>query len=549
VTETATSGCRPHIAVIGGGITGLAAMHTLLRPHPRSGGHLAPRSEGQPTSRSEGQLTLRSAGQLVPRLTLVEADSRLGGKIRSEPIASQRIDVGAESLMARAPAAIELCRELGLERELIAAQQTTTAVWARGGLRELPPGILGGLPDGVGPVLRSGILSPAGLARAALDLLLPRCDWRRDEAVGEIVRRRLGSEALDRLIDPLLGTIYAADCEQLSARATAPQIDRLARAHRSLIRGLRSAESPPPSSGPLFVTLPRGLERIVDRLAERISAAELRLGVRPGPLERTSDGRYALSLSDGSQLRIDGVLIATPADEAAAMLSIVSPLAAMHLRSIRYSSTVVVTLRFPASALSTPPHTAGVLVPAGERIGRRAGERVGRRARERMSRPAGERPLLGACTSLSTKWPHLAEGGEHWLRCSVARGRNAAAMEMRDGALVDQIAAELQETIGLAGRPLDAHVTRWERSLPIYRTGHLERVEHIEGEIERLSGLELAGAAYRGIGVPQCIAQGRAAAQRLLEELGDAARRRPSASPTLAPQERRSDMTQTIELA
>lgn len=541
MTGTATIGCRPHIAVIGGGVTGLSAAHTLLRSRSRSDADLPLRSDGLPS---------RSDEHLAPRVTLVEADGRLGGKIRSEPIASQRIDVGAESLMARAPAAIELCRELGLERELIAAQQTTTAVWTRGGLRELPPGILSGLPDGVGPVLRSRILSPAGLARAALDLLLPRCDWRGDESVGAIVRRRLGSQALDRLIDPLLGTIYAADCDDLSARATAPQIDRLARAHRSLICGLRSVEPPPSCGGPLFVTLPGGLERIVDRLREPIEAAELRLGARPGPLERTADGRYALSLSDGSELRVDGVLIATPADEAAGMLSMISPLAAMHLRSIHYASTTVVTLRLPHSALPAPLRTAGVLMPAGERRGRRA-ERLG--AEQRAGKQPDERRLLGACTSLSTKWPHLAERGEHWLRCSIARAGSATAMRMSDGALVDRIADELQETIGLAGTPLDAHVTRWKRSLPVYRTGHIERVEHIEREIERLSGLELAGAAYRGIGVPQCIAQGRAAAQRLLDEVGDAGRvgRRLASQterePELRSSNRRSTMTHTIE--
>lgn len=475
-------GRRPHVAVIGGGITGLVAAHALLD---------ADRARSDQTS---------------VEVTLVEAEHRLGGKIRSEPIASERIDVGAESLMARVPAAIELCRELGLEHELVPARETASAVWTRGRLRPLPPGILGGLPDGVAPVLRSGILSPAGLARGALDLLLPRHEWQGDQAVGEIIRRRLGAQALDRLVDPLLGTIYAARSDELSARATAPQIDRLARDHRSLIRGLISAKPPAGGGGPLFVTLPGGLERIVAALAERVGSGRLRLGVRPGLVEPAADGRYVLSLSDGSQLQIDGAVIATPADQAAHMLSALSPLAAMHLRSIRYVSTVVVTLRLPAHALREAPRSAGVLVPA------------------------GERRLLGAITSLSTKWGHLAGHDDLWLRCSIARERVAEAMHARDGALIDGVSGDLRQMIGLSAPPLDAHVTRWERALPLYRPGHVERVEHIEREMSRLRGLELAGSAYRGIGVPQCVAQGRAAALRLLDGLRDGTPRRHGAS-------------------
>ncbi len=233
-----------HVAVIGGGIAGLAAAHALLQ-----------------------------GADLPVRITLLEASRRLGGKIRTESIASHPIDVGAESLMARIPATIDLCRELGLEHELIAARETSSSVWTRGRMRALPPGILGGLPQGLAPVLRSGILSPAGVARAALDLLLPASPMDGDRSVGEIVERRLGGQTLDRLVDPLLGTIYAADCHALSARATAPGIDRIAREHRSLIRGLRAARQPDtatPDPRPLFVTLPGGLQRVVQRLSETL---------------------------------------------------------------------------------------------------------------------------------------------------------------------------------------------------------------------------------------------------------------------------------------
>jgi protoporphyrinogen oxidase len=451
---------RPHVAVVGGGISGLAAAHTLVH----TGG---------------------------ARVTLLEADRRLGGKIRSERIAGAVVDVGAESLLARVPAAIELCRQLGLEDELVPPNQLRTSIWTRGKLRELPGSPLSGLPDGVTPLLRSGILSPLGIARASLDLVLPAARIDGDCAVGELVARRLGREALDRLVDPLLGTIYGADCDELSLRATAPQLERLARDHRSLIRGLR-ATKPAPASGPLFVSLPGGLERIVTRLCEQLQDAELRCGVAVTQLDRAPDGRYRLSGPDCEPLLADGVVIAAPADQAGRILGAISPAAATLLQAIRYTSTVIVTLRYPAEALPQPLLGAGFLVPQ------------------------SERRLLGGCTWLSAKWPHLAASGETWLRCSVGRRNAARALNFDDATLVEGLSAELREAMGLRGEPVSAHVTRWERALPHYEPGHIERVGRIEKELSHLPRVAVAGAAYRGMGVPQCIAQGRAAAEQTL---------------------------------
>lgn len=483
-----------HVVVVGGGIAGLAAAHALL-------------------------MRGRSSEGPAPRVTLIEAEQRLGGQVRSEPIASHRLDVGAESLMTRTPAAIELCRELGLEEELVAPSQSAMFVWARGRLRPLPPGILGGMPQGTWPLLRSGILSPAGVARAALDLLLPASRIDGDCSVAELVRPRLGSQVLDRLIDPLLGTIYAADCEALSAQSTAPQILKAAGESRSLIRGLRAAAgaqrgSPAagrpsqdagkrgrPGGAPPFVSLPGGLGRIVERLVESLDGAELRRGVRAERLQRSADGRYLLRVSGGEQLLSDGVVLATPAGQTASVLDELCAPAAAGLRAIDYASTVVVTMRYPASAAQRPLEWAGMMVPR------------------------SERRLLGALTAMSAKWPHLAADGEIWLRCSVTRRSAVAALELEDAEIVGRLAAELREALGLRGGPLEAHVTRWRRSLPLYQPGHSSRVTEIEAHLRPLPALALAGAAYKGIGVPQCIQQGREAAQRVLSELQDPARR------------------------
>lgn len=464
VSSRLQQGSRSHVAVVGGGIAGLAAADTLVR-----GG---------------------------ARVTLLEADARLGGKIRSETIDGQTIEVGAESLMTYNRVALELCQALGLEPELTGAQRTDTSIWAAGRLRDLPPGILSGLPDGVGPLLRTGILPPLGVARASLDLILPsRRPDRGDCSVGELVSRRLGRSALDRLVDPLLGTIYAADSERLSLQATAPQLDALARRHRSLIRGLRAAKPSPPSGGPMFVTLPGGLQRIVSRLEKRLMAAEIRRGTRAQLLEPVVEGGYRLLLDGGERLPVDAALIAAPADEAGHILEALSPTVAGELRCIGYVPVVVVVLAYDAGS-QTWPSGAGFLVPR------------------------SERRLLGACTWLSNKWPHLAASGKLWLRCSVARSSVARALALEDEQLVGAIAAELREA-GLAGAPVSAHVTRWERALPVYEPGHLDRVARIERGLERLPRVALAGAAYRGIGAPQCIAQAQDAARRLLAALGD----------------------------
>jgi protoporphyrinogen/coproporphyrinogen III oxidase len=460
-----------HVAVVGGGITGLAAAHALGR-----------------------------AGPDRVHVTVLEASPRLGGKVRSAQLAGISVDVGPEALLTRLPSAIELCRELGLAHELVAPLASKTFVWTRGRLCELPPGILGGLPDGVGPVLRSGLLSPAGAARAGVDLVLPRRGDSADESVGALVRRRLGREALERMIDPLLGGIYAGDCDHLSVRATAPQLEALAREHRSLIRGMRAAgRSAVPSTGPMFVTLPGGLERIVGRLRDLLRDVDVRCGTPVRGLLRTADGRYRLELANGPPLHADGVIIAVPAFEAGLLLEQASPAAAAQLREIEYASVAVAWLAYPASALPTPLEGTGFLVPRVE----------GR--------------LLGACTWASAKWPHLAETGHLLLRCSVGRSGQSQARMLDDATLLERVAGELQEAIGVRGRPLAAHVTRWERALPQYAVGHLERVERIEEAIARFPRLALAGAAYRGMGVPQCIAQGRAAAGQILADLSPTA--------------------------
>ncbi len=460
---------RPHVAVIGGGVTGLAAARKLSRAR---------------------------IGGVQPQVTVLERSGRVGGKIRSRSFAGATVDVGPEALFAAAPEAARLCRELGLGDELVPTMRSNTAVWSRGRLREMPAGILGGLPDGIGPVLRSGILSPAGAARAGADLLLPRDGGGQDESVGSLVRRRLGDQALERMIDPLLGGIYGGDPDALSLRATAPRLHALANEHRSLIRGLIAAgRSAPRAQGPMLVTLPGGLQRLVTRL--RADLGETEVVEREGVvrIDRLPDGRHLLHTSTGRELVVDATLVAAPADAAAQMLRASVPAAAAELAEISYTSVTVLWLAFPAKAFRQPPDTTGFLVPR------------------------GERRMLTACTLASAKWPHLAAHSDRvFLRCSVGRNDPQAAT-LDDETLVRRVVAELGEAVQAAGEPLEAQVTRWPDAMPQYTVGHLDRIARLDEALTPLPRLKLAGAAYRGVGVPQCIAQGEAAADQIVSAL------------------------------
>ncbi len=455
---------RAHIAVIGGGITGLSAARELSRTR---------------------------LGAATPRVTLLEASDRLGGKIRSSEFADTTVDLGPEALLTAIPAALDLCHELGLADELVAPAQGRTTVWTRGRLRELPPGILGGLPDGVLPIVRSGILSPAGVVRAGADLLLPRTDGADDRSVGSLVRRRLGAQALERMIDPLLGGIYGGDPDRLSLSATAPRLEHLAREHRSLIRGLRAAgKRAPASSGPMFMTLPGGLQRLIRGLQRQLSTVEVHCNEGVQRLTFLADGRYRLSTTAGRNLTVDGVVVAVPAYAAAQILGDSVPEAAGLLGGIEYASVAVMWLSFRATSLPPLPPGSGFLVPR------------------------SERRTLSACTWASAKWPHLARHDRVLLRCSIGRGRPQAAA-LDEPTLVRDVLGDLREAIGVREDPLETHLARWERAMPQYAVGHLERVARLEQTLAGQPRIRLAGAAFRGMGVPQCIAQGQAAAAQL----------------------------------
>lgn len=471
------------VAVIGGGIAGLSAAHRLL-----------------------------SAGSAeATHVTVLEGADRLGGWVRSEAFAGRPVDFGPDSLLVRTPWAAELCLELGIEDELVAPGVGAARLLIGGELKVLPPGILAGLPGGPLPFVRSGLIGPIGLLRAALDLVLP--SWRTpagDESIGSLVRRRLGSPVLDRVIDPLLGGVHAGRCDDLSLAATAPQIAAAAAADRSLLRGLRKSAPPAPAPGtkprPVFMGPRDGMQRIADALVGAIEAAggELRTGQVVTALEHGEAGRIRVVADGADPVEYDAVVLAVPARAAAALLRPHVPRSAEMLGDLQYASVAQVALAYRPEDLPQLPEGTGFLVPRGEDT------------------------LVTACTFLDQKWPERdrsasdPHAGATVIKCSVGRIDDPRFIDLDDEQIVRKVGEDLARILGIpAGvAPVDQRVFRAVRGLPQYTPGHLDRVTELEGElISAFPRLALAGAAYRGTSVPLCIRQGRDAADLVLHRV------------------------------
>jgi oxygen-dependent protoporphyrinogen oxidase len=441
---------RPAVAVVGGGITGLAAAWTL---------------------RDRADVSVFEAGEL-------------GGKIRTSDLCGHPVDEGPDAFITRTPDGVELARQLGLGDELVAPASGQASLWARGRLRPLPPNVLG-VPTDLVALARSGILPPQAVARAALDLVLPRTRFEGDRAVASVIGARLGRGAAIGMVDALLGGIHAGHTDDLSIEAVAPQIGAVARANRSLILGLRTirASAAAAPAGPVFLSPRRGVGRLVERL--RTELGDRVVHQRVDGLTAAAAGTW---LIDGRPF--DAVILAVPAPAAAALIGSASPRATAELQSIRHSSVIVTALAYRTGDVPADRYVgSGFLVPRTE----------GR--------------LMTACTFGSNKWPHWSGPDVRVVRISAGRTGDERAIGMDDGPLVDALHRELTEAIGVAGRPIEARVSRWVDAFAQYEPGHLDRVARIEGALATdMPGVHVAGAAYRGVGIPACVASARRAA-------------------------------------
>lgn len=458
----------PSVAIVGGGSTGLAAAYHLER----------------------------SAS--LDRLALFETADRLGGVIRTEERDGFVLDVGPDSILAEPPAALELCRELGLEGDLIGPRPHARSMWiySRGRLRPVPLGVGFGFASNPLLFVRSGLLSVPGLLRVALEPLVREPPDSRDESLAEFFGRRLGREAVERLVDPLLSGIYAGDVARLSVRATFPRFPALVREHGSLLRGLRAgrAANPRDDGGrPGFFGLAGGLERLVDALERSLKRTENHVRTGVGAVRRADSVRYEIFDLQGKSLgRFDGVVLAIPSHHAAEVLRPVDAELASSLARILYVSTASVFLAYDHHDLARVPQGQGFFVPSAER-----------------------RVLRGA-TFVSHKYDGRAPPGSLLVRGYIGGWGREDAVEREDADLLETTQAELEEIAGLRARPRFGCVFRFHRATPQYEVGHLDRVTRIEALLAKHPGIVVAGNAYRGMGIPACVADGRRAATHLL---------------------------------
>ncbi len=462
------------LVVIGGGITGLAAAHRVCELSWEL---------GEPVD-----------------LTLLEARPRLGGTIRTERVDGFLVEAGPDSFLSEKPWALALCRRLGIEDRLVRTDDRfrKTFVLHRGRLHPLPDGFQLLAPTRLGPFLRSRLLSWPGKLRMALDLVLPRGAGG-DESLGGFVRRRLGREALERIAQPLVAGIYTADADTLSLAATMPRFLELEKKHRSVTLALwragrwapRAAAGASGARWSLFVTFRDGMEDFVSELGGRLPPGAVRLKERVSGLERRDDG-WRLGLADGGGLDAEAIVIAGESHQAGRLLRHVDPALAQLLGEIPYASSATVTLGYRRSDIPHPLDGFGFVVPQIE-----------------------GRPIL-ACTFSSVKYPGRAPEGRALLRVFMGGALAEGVPAGDDEALVTLARDELARALGVTAPPLLTRVGHHPAAMPQYVVGHLARVEAIERRLDALPGLAVAGSAYRGVGIADCIRSGEVAVERLV---------------------------------
>jgi oxygen-dependent protoporphyrinogen oxidase len=450
------------VVIVGGGISGLAAAHRLVE-----------------------------LGVERTQITLLEASGRLGGTLQTEHRDGFLLERGPDSFISEKPEAVALAKRLGLESRLIQTNEQfrRSFIVRNGRLRPVPEGFQLLAPSRMWPFITTDIFSVAGKLRMAAELLLPRRNGNSDESLASFVRRRLGQEALERMAQPMVGGIYTADPETLSLRATLPRFLDMERDHRSLIlammrqgRAQKSGTSGARYS--LFLSFDRGMEVLIDALGGVVP--NVRLKTRIEAL-RFNSRTWRMSTDSGETLEADAVCLAVPAYTAARLLEDVSPELASQLNTIKYASTATINLAYPRTFVKHPLNGFGFVVPFIEK-----------------------RSLL-ACTFSNVKFAGRAPD-DHVLLRAFAGGALQPEMFDDPGTRIEK---DLSELLGIKGKPLFTQMAKWERSMPQYEVGHLERVERIESEVKQLRGLALAGNAYRGAGIPDCIRSGETAAETL----------------------------------
>lgn len=441
------------VAIVGGGIAGLAAAFELQR---------------------------RGCS-----VRLLEAGDRPGGVIRTERFDGWVVDCGPDALLAQKPAGVALCRELGIAERLITTLTPRTAYVLRDDrLHPLAEGSFLGFPLSFRALATSSLFSIAGKARMAAEVLMPTREWLEedDESIAAFVRRRFGDEAAEVLAEPLLAGIHAGDADQLSVRALFPRLVEAERQTGSVLRAFRALRMVRSPQG-AFVSLPGGTGELVDALAAALAPGTVTLSARVTEIERAGD--YAVQWT-GGEVRSRSLMLCVPAYVSAGLLRALDTGLAAACDTIPYASTATVAMGFHASQVRHPMRGTGFVIPK------------------------TERRALMAGTWVSSKWPGRAPDGHVLLRGFLGGGRDPHRLERSDDdALVEAAQSDFTDLLGITGQPLFTRVSRWHRQSPQFVVGHLQRVAAIEQRLKAHPGLFLAGSGSRAIGIPDCIADGR----------------------------------------
>jgi len=445
------------VVVVGGGVAGLTTAYRLL-----------------------------ASADVEP--IVLEADPIAGGKVRSVEVGGVELEAGPDSLLARKPAVVEVCRELGLGDELESPASAAAYVWTDAGLVRFPSGPFGISTD-LGELWRWPGMSRAGKLRAAADLVRkPRRDAS-DEALGSLLRRRIGDEATEKLVAPLLGGLFAGDVDLLSVRATFPELAAWEKDHGSLIRGARAATRAARGRGPtppMFLRPRGGVRRLTDALAAALGPGGVRCDARVDRVDR-EDGGYLIRAGE-IELPADVVVLASPSFVTADLVEHLAPEAASALRAIPYVSTAVVLLVYPEGTGSRLPESSGFVVPRGKLA-------------------------MTACTLVSRKWPDESFGDRAVVRCFVGATGVEDVVDEPDVDIVEGVGLQLAHLLPLPPAPEASRVVRWPRAMPQYAVGHLDRVAAAERDLP--AGMFIVGQGYRGAGVTDCVRQAGEIAERV----------------------------------
>lgn len=466
------------IAIIGGGITGLSAAHRLMELSSENGTEL--------------------------EVLLFEASKKLGGVISTKRVHDFLIEEGPDSFITTKPWALNLCRRLDLGSQLIHTNEENrrTYVIRRGRLVSLPDGFLMLAPTRLLPFLTSPLFTWRGKLRTALEIVQPGRSTQRDESLASFVARRFGREVLDRVAQPLISGIYTADPETLSLKATFPQFVELEQKHGSIIRGLikerndgntsKSGESGARYS--LFLSLKDGMETLIEKLASCLPKESLKLGKTVKLLEVSKKG-WILTTEDGNMINADGVIVALASNRAHNLLKGFDTRLAKELSRVKYESSAVINLAYDRKDISHNLNGFGFVVPAVEK-----------------------RPIL-ACSFASLKFKGRAPEGKVLLRCFIGGATNPVIYQRDDDWLMKTAHEEMCELLGVTNKPILKTVSRYDQSMPQYFVGHLDLVANIKERVNKYNSLELAGNAYSGVGIPDCINSGEMAAEKIFNNL------------------------------